>query len=479
MKPRILIIDDNASIHQDMRKVLAPTPAVAQELEELEALMFSSLVPPSAAGQAFDIDSAYQGREGLAAVEAALAAGRPYSLAFVDMRMPPGWDGLETIRHLLRADPDLQVVICTAFSDRSWREIAAAAPSRDQLLVLKKPFDSVEIVQIAHAVTKKWQLARAHEQQLEQLEAAVADRTELLRRTNGELLQEMQRREQMEAELRVSQKLEAIGQLAAGIAHEINTPIQYVGDSVDFLRDSFTDLSDLLAAARRLVDALEAQGLATPEVAAFRAAEEKHDAGFILEEAPPALDRARDGIERVAKIVCAMKDFSHPGQTEMSYADLGRAIEATMTVARNEYKYVADVVLEIGESPQVRCLIGELTQVFLNLVVNAAHAIAEKVGDSGERGTITVSTRVDGDEICVTVRDTGTGIPESHRSRIFDPFFTTKEVGKGTGQGLALAHNTVVVRHRGRITLDSVMGEGSAFHVWLPVRGAESLDSVA
>jgi len=480
MNPRILIIDDNASIHDDIRKVLRPPSADADELDALETLMFGtpSQAPVSHA-VTFAIDSAFQGQEGLAKVVAGKEGGRPYALAFVDMRMPPGWDGLETIRHLVAADPGLQIVVCTAYADHSWQEISGVAASPDQLLVLKKPFDSVEIVQIAQAMTRKWELAREVERRMGELEAKVAERTQLLQRANDELSEQIRRSQQMEAELRVSQKLEAIGQLAAGIAHEINTPIQYVGDSVEFMRESFEELQRVVEAARGAMVELEADETRAELVASFREVEEESDADFILDEAPKALDRAHDGVARVAKIVRAMKDFSHPGQSEMQSADLNEALETTITVARNEHKYVADVVTDLTPLPPVRCLVGELNQVFLNLIVNASHAIGDVVAGTEERGTITISSRVVGEEVCISVRDTGTGIPEENLGRIFDPFFTTKEVGKGTGQGLSLAYNTVVGHHRGRLTVDSTVGEGTTFHVWIPIAGADAAAAVA
>ncbi|GIX49666.1 MAG: hypothetical protein KatS3mg131_3877 [Candidatus Tectimicrobiota bacterium] len=270
-------------------------------------------------------------------------------------------------------------------------------------------------------------------------------------------------RKLLQSQLAQAQKLEAIGQLAAGIAHEINTPTQYVGDNLRFLRDAFADLLTLL-------DAYQESGCGErqQELEALAA---RLDLPYLRQEIPVALEQALDGVERVATIVRAMKDFSHPGVEEKTPIDLNKALESTVTVARNEWKYVAELVLDLDpDLPLVPCLPGELNQVFLNIVVNAAHAIADVVGDGSQgKGTIRVSTHRDGDWVEVRISDTGTGIPEAIRERIFDPFFTTKEVGKGTGQGLAIAHDVVVKKHGGHLTFETEVGKGTTFIVRLPV----------
>jgi signal transduction histidine kinase len=294
-----------------------------------------------------------------------------------------------------------------------------------------------------------------------------ADLYRRLQLTTEDLRRQIAERARMEAELRLAQKLEAVGQLAAGVAHEINTPIQYVGDSIDFLRESFATLIGVLGRYRTTVRALGGE-VAGPLVAE----EEQADLPFVEAEAPQAFERTSHGIKQVAKIVQAMKQFAHPGRAQrMEPADLNQAIETTLTVARSEYKLVADVETELGQLPPVVCDIGDLNQVFLNLVVNAAHAIQDAVGDSGGRGQIRIRTRGEGDLALVTISDTGCGIPEGIRERIFDPFFTTKESGRGTGQGLAIARSIIVERHRGTLSFVSTVGTGTTFFVRLPVAG--------
>jgi signal transduction histidine kinase len=192
---------------------------------------------------------------------------------------------------------------------------------------------------------------------------------------------------------------------------------------------------------------------------------------YLLKQIPEALSDSLEGLERVAKIVRAMKDFAHPGQPSMSTADLNKAIESTVTVARNEWKYVADMKLDLDPAlPPVPCLIADFNQAILNMIVNAAHAIKDVVGDGGHgKGTIAISTRLDGNQAVVRVSDTGTGIRVEHRDRIFDPFFTTKEVGKGTGQGLAIARRTIVEKHHGTLTFETEAGRGTTFIIHLPV----------
>ena len=275
----------------------------------------------------------------------------------------------------------------------------------------------------------------------------------------------------MEGQLRQSQKLEAIGQLAAGIAHEINTPIQYIGDNTGFIRESWGHLADLLAAAQRLRDELSPGMVPQAVLDTFDGCSRIADVAYLSHDIPQAIDQTLEGVQRVARIVNAMKEFSHPGSQEKQAVDLNRAIETTITISHNEWKYVADVRTHLDpDLPLVPCLAGEINQVLLNLVVNAAHAIADVPHQGeGSLGTITLSTRRDGDWVEISVADTGTGIPEHVRDRVFDPFFTTKEVGKGTGQGLTLAHAVIVKKHGGSIWLNSEVGKGTTFFVRLPI----------
>ena len=276
----------------------------------------------------------------------------------------------------------------------------------------------------------------------------------------------------LEIQLRQAQKLEAIGQLAAGIAHEINTPTQFIGDNTIFLRDAFKDLLAFLAWQREGLAGSGEGGAPFLEACRRRIAE--LDLEYLVEEIPKAISQTLDGVSRVGRIVGAMKDFSHPGMEAKVHVDLNHSIESTLIISHNAWKYLAEVETDYApDLPPVPCYPGEFNQVILNLVVNAAHAIeeAKTSGKSERKGLIRVSTRLEGQEAVIRIQDNGSGIPEAIRSRIFEPFFTTKGIGKGTGQGLAIAHSVVVDKHKGRISLDSTVGEGTTFTIALPMEG--------
>ena len=288
------------------------------------------------------------------------------------------------------------------------------------------------------------------------------------------LNQDVTDRKLLESQLAHAQKLESVGQLAAGIAHEINTPIQYIGDNIRFLTESFLELQTFQDKCLALL-------VSTPEGTTLaelmqqtQAAQDAADTEYLFEEIPKALAQSLDGVERVSQIVLAMKHFSHPGSKDKIRVDINRAIDSTITVARNEWKYLAEMVTDFDATlPLVSCLPGDFNQVVLNLIINASHAIADATRETGEKGTITVSTRRDGDWVEIRIQDTGTGIPESARGRIFDPFFTTKEVGKGTGQGLSIAHSIIVEKHEGTIGFETEMGKGATFVIRLPLEAED------
>jgi PAS domain S-box-containing protein len=277
-----------------------------------------------------------------------------------------------------------------------------------------------------------------------------------------------QERHQIEILLRHAQKLESIGQLAAGIAHEINTPTQFIGDNLRFMQDAFKDLLGLLKQFNSQLEAVRGQSCADGLTEEIDKSIQSIGLAELEREIPDSIAQALSGVQRVAKIVQAMKDFSHPGTDTKESVDLNRAIESTLTVCRNEWRYVADLETDFDPTlPPVSCLPGEFNQVILNLVVNAAHAIADKEGGKGH-GTIGVSTRRRGDLVEIRISDTGIGIPQEVRGRVFEPFFTTKEVGKGSGQGLAISRSIIVDKHRGEIFFETEVGRGTTFVIRLP-----------
>jgi two-component system NtrC family sensor kinase len=573
---RILLVDDLPGIHQDFRKILCP-PAAITDLDADEALLFGE--PTRRTSVRFEVDSAFQGIEAFDKVRVSLLADSPYAMAFLDMRMPPGWDGVETAEHLWQADPRLQIVFCTAFSDYSWSDVLTRLDARDRLLILKKPFDMIEVYQFANALTTKWQVTEQAASTMSSLESAVEERTRELeqsremfrlmaestsavpftldltrgcftyigaqgvadsgipesqwkepgaldivvpRQTNPAIRQRFDGCEdgrfefvaafsqangnrtevrwtgtcesragakvlrglmlditdvrRLGRELAAAQKLESVGRLAAGVAHEINTPVQFVSDNVQFVRTSMTDVAAVIQSYRHLKDATQSSGDVVAAVRRANEAEQAADLDYILQNAPLALESSIEGLGRIATIVRSMKEFAHPDQAQKTLADLNQAIRSTLVIANNEYRHVAELGTQFGELPAIPCFLGEINQVVLNLLVNASHAISDVVKDSGNLGKLHVRTRLDGAEVEISISDTGTGIPESARHTIFDPFFTTKEVGKGTGQGLAMARNVIVNKHGGTLRFESECGKGTTFFIRLPINAPIDLN---
>ncbi|HEY3330223.1 MAG TPA: PAS domain S-box protein [Capsulimonadaceae bacterium] len=278
------------------------------------------------------------------------------------------------------------------------------------------------------------------------------------------------KRRLLESQLAQSQKLESIGNLAAGIAHEINTPIQYVGDNTRFLKDAFLDMQKLVEQCNELMATPESDLDVPTILQKLRAVVKAADVDYLVAEIPSAIQQSLEGVDRVAHIVRAMKEFSHPGKEEMTAVDLNRAIESTITVARNEWKYVADVVTDFQDGMvPVNCYPSAFNQVILNIIINAAHAISDVVEGSEHKGTITVATRQLDECAEITISDTGVGMPPEVISRIYDPFYTTKAVGRGTGQGLAISHSVIVDKHKGAIDVSSKVGVGTTFTIRLPL----------
>jgi signal transduction histidine kinase len=430
---RVLIVDDNRAIHGDFRKVLGEATHEQSALAALEAELFGK--PRTRARlDPFLIDSAYQGQEALAMVTAARAERRPYAVAFVDVRMPPGWDGVETAQRLWEVDPELQIVICTAYSDYSWEELLGQLdPHAERFLILKKPFDHVEVRQLATALSRKWSLARQARARVDELEAQVSARTHTLREAHDRLQREVTQRHRMEAQLRRAQKLEALGRLAAGIAHEINNPLAFVIANLQYVREALDLPAGELARAP-------------------------------LDELASALSEACVGGERIKQIVRDLKAFAQPHDESLAVVDLRPVLDFSLKMAGVEIRRRAQLVTRFDEVPAVWAISGRLEQVFVNLLVNAAHAIPPGAADAHQ---IRVTVRAVDEGVAVEISDTGVGIPAANLDRIFDPFFTTKPVGVGTGLGLSICHS-IVTAFGGELTVESAEGKGSTFRVTLP-----------
>ncbi len=286
------------------------------------------------------------------------------------------------------------------------------------------------------------------------------------------IFEDVTEKQKFAAQTALSQKMEAIGQLAAGIAHEINTPIQYIGDNLRFLNKAFSRYADTLASIQQVVQDQLGDRFTQKDIDLLDNLIRNNKIPRYNTEIPTAIIEALDGIERVRKIVLAMREFSHPTEREKKLADINHGIETTATISRNEWKYCAELELDLDtDLPLVDCQIDEINQVVLNMIVNGAQAIQEKnQNNPSQKGKIVIKTRtIPGDRISISISDTGAGIPPGLRDRIFDPFFTTKGVGRGTGQGLSVAQNIVVKKHHGLISVESQHNQGTTFTVELPI----------
>ncbi len=561
--PRILIVDDNAAIHSDFRKTLdSRQPATGAQLDDLEKALFGDATLPAARGS-FRLDSAFQGKEALAKVQQALQEDDPYALAFVDIRMPPGWDGVETLEHLWACAPELQAVICTAYSDYSWDDMARRLGQSDSLLILKKPFDTAEVLQVAHALTRKWDLARQAKLRMEDLDRMVRERTQklqeeieerarveqallisedrfskafraspipmaiqseangrfldanpsfldltgytadgLLRRTDAELklwdgtlalpaagtgragrirnqggslrrsdgaardtilwaepitlatgscrlliVEDVTDRLKLESQLRQAQKLEAVGCLAAGVAHEFN---------------------NLLTVIQGHTDLLGSCTLGT-------------------QAATESIARIAQASQRAASLTRRLLTFSHKQQVQFKPIELSTAVQGLAKMLGQLIGEPFQLHLDCAANlPPVRADENNVEQILINLAINARDAMPGG-------GTIQIATRLavfdpaaarkvpqarPGRFVCLTVSDTGCGISQDALGRIFDPFFTTKDIGKGTGLGLSTVHG-IVQQHEGWIEVSSEVGHGSTFRIFLPAWAGEPLAAPA
>lgn len=289
-----------------------------------------------------------------------------------------------------------------------------------------------------------------------------------------EFLRVQDRSRQLELEIMHNQKLESLGTLASGVAHEINTPMQYIRDNLDFLAGGFDNLLGLLREAKAF--ALAARDADLPpalaaQLAEWRVRAAEADLDFIAEETPAAIRQSSEGVDRVCDIVRAIKLFSHPDSADKAPESLEKLVTNTLTVSRNQWKYVAEVDADFPpDMPPVHCHAGEISQVVLNLVGNAVHAIEDKLGKSGELGRIGIAARVEGANVVLKVADNGAGIDPKHYSKVFDLFFTTKEPGRGTGHGLSICHSIIARKHGGSLTFKSELGVGTTFIVTLPIK---------
>ncbi len=597
---RILIADDNHSIHDDYRTILCRSQSeVLNEFSAMENDIFGDKDQDKddkgnmTSEQDYIVDSAYQGLDAIQMVRKAAQEGNPYALIFMDVRMPPGIDGIETISRIWKEFPYIEMVICTAYSDYSWDEIIERLGSNDKLLFLKKPFTSIAVKQMAQSLVAKWNLREQSRRHTEKLEEEVMERTRQLQimlddlhSKNAELeeaqadlkdteekfnvltkssndaivlmdnsgevsfwnpaaesmfgystaeahgralhslvvpeayqekfregLQDFQMsgqgniigktlelyackkdgseipveisvsslqvredwyaagiirditdRKKAEEELKRSQetilqqeKMASIGQLAAGVAHEINNPTGFVSSNLNTLNKYVARISEFLELQSKAVEALEDRELAE-EVSLQR---KKLKIDYINDDMKELIKESLDGADRIKNIVGNLKGFARVEDAETKSININECLDATLNIVWNELKYKCTLHKEYGDLPPTLCYPQQVSQVFVNLLVNAAQAIEKQ-------GEITISTRNNNGTNFITISDTGSGIPEEKLKRIFEPFFTTKEVGKGTGLGLSIAYD-IIKKHSGSISVESEPGKGTTFNIELPV----------
>jgi len=361
------------------------------------------------------------------------------------------------------------------FSELSLPELTLRVEALERKLRAKDKTIRVLIQRVEDSSTEGHSAFWVLEQNIA-LEKMVAKRTAEINAQKEQLTQALSQLRGTQAKLIQAQKLEAIGQLAAGIAHEVNTPTQYVADNTAFAQRAVTGLLAALQATVAVVQAAKEGAVPSALTEAADAALAKAKVSYLAKQLPRALEQSQEGLGRIATIVQAMKEFSHPSGAEKRPVNLREAIETTIAVARNEWKYVAEVELDMAaDLPLVPALRNEFNQVILNLIVNAAHAIGDVTAGGAEgKGKIAIVGRVRGEQVEIRISDTGAGIPEGVRARVFEPFFTTKAVGKGTGQGLAIAYSVIVDKHQGSIAFESEAGRGTTFIIGLPLVDAQA-----
>ncbi|MBN1394599.1 MAG: response regulator [Pirellulales bacterium] len=382
----------------------------------------------------YEVDLSADGPAGLAA-----CAANRYDAVIVDQSMP-GMSGLDVIRAMAEDGelPAAIIMVTGAGNERIAVEAMKLGVSDYLIKDLEGGFVNVLPLVVGRAIQQR------------------------------RLIQEKQR---METELARVERLEAIGKLAAGIAHEINTPTQYIADNSRFLQGAFRDVSELLNAFENLLQAARSDSVSEDLLAEIEAKIRSADLGFLNREIPLAINQSLEGLAHVAEIVGAMKEFSHPANGEKQQIDLNHAILGALTLCGGEWKHRAELETDFDpELPLVCCVPTDINRLVVNLVVNAVHAVAEAARQDNERqGKITVRTKYDGPWAEIRVEDNGMGIRDEIRSRVFDLFFTTKDVGRGTGQGLAIVHNIVVDKHGGTIEFETQKGKGTSFIVRLPI----------
>ncbi|MDY6953564.1 MAG: ATP-binding protein [Thermodesulfobacteriota bacterium] len=453
---RILIVDDDRGIRHSYKYFLGPSPT--EGLSEKSVSLRDE--PADLAESVFRQEKEYEltlaetGEDAVKAVEEAIEHKRLFAAAFIDMRMP-GIDGAETSKRIWAMDPKMKLVIVTAFSEFKPDDIIRVT-GRDDLFYLRKPFHPGEIKQFARALTNQWNLERERELLSGELEDMNKNLQEKVNQQTALLVQ--------------SEKMASIGTLAAGVAHEMNNPISFVNGNLSSIKKYCVRIRDLLEKYKKMEALVERSHWSKGQdvLQEIRAFKKSQKIDFILQDLVNLAEESLDGTERVGKIVKDLKTFSRIDQEELKYVDVNEVMDATLNIIRNELKYKVRIVKDFDELPQVKCFPHKVSQVFMNILVNAAQAIEEK-------GTIAIAGsykqkghRADDKCVEISISDTGCGIPKRDLFKVFDPFFTTKPVGQGTGLGLSITYD-IVKAHGGKIVVESEEGTGTTFTITLPL----------
>ena len=435
---RILIIDDTESIHTDFENILAAPEANSTEMSTLEAKLFG-IDQQEEQLKSFELSHAYQGLDGVNMVQQAIDQHQPFALAFVDARMPPGIDGIETIFKLWEIDPEINIVLCSAYTDHTWSSIVERFGDTDKLLVLKKPFEIIEVQQMTNALCKKWNLQIQARRSANDLKLIVEEKTKTLLQQKKHLQVSLQALKDTKLQLFQADRLASVGQLAAGVAHEINNPIAFIQSNVQFIK------KNLLQSTPQKENTLSCQ---------------------LHAEIPEVIEDIEDGLDRVSKIVRDLLDFSRDKHDDKELVDIAQVIEKSISIAQTQigcFSQTKDISINtmLNSHGYLHGNPGQLGQVILNLIINAAQAIPTT-------GEIIIETSNAQNQLLIKIKDSGTGMNQEVLQKIFNPFFTTKAVGQGTGLGLHIVQN-IIQQHQGEIEVDSVEGQGSEFTLKFPL----------
>lgn len=457
---RVLVIDDDEGIRETYLGIF--TPEGESDVLAMGKSLFEDEEAPKKTVKniIYEVSLAENGTKGIEKVAAAREDGNPFAVAFVDMKMP-GLNGAQTSHKIWEIDPDIKIVIVTAYSEYASEDIVAVT-GRDDLFYLKKPFNHEEILQFARALTNEWNLERKRDT----LEAELKQANETLADMNENLKEKVQKQATMIVQ---AEKMASVGLLAAGVAHEINNPISFVNSNLSVIKNYFEKILGFYEKSKRVESFLgtlnmpEAEEV-LKELTSFKS---ENKIEMIYEDLEDLADESIDGVNRVITIVRDLKTFSRVDELELNELDINAAIDNTMNMVKTQFKYKIIIEKHFGKIPQIMCYPQKISQVLMNLLINAGQAIEEKGKIIIETREASLGRRENDQYIEISITDTGCGIPQEHLNKLFDPFFTTKPVGTGTGLGLSIVYE-IIKAHGGKIDVDSHPGEGTRSTILLP-----------